>query len=95
MCHQFCLYSRNCLGLFTCGNGKRHAALCPDLEALSDRIADIVERLLLRVALAYAPRNRRTLHNVDAVLVALDGCKESQRRALLGLAPIARRLATL
>ena len=92
MCHQFCLYSRNCLGLLACG---RHAGLCPDLEALSDRIADIVERLLLRVALAYAPRNRRTRHNVDAIFVALYGYKESQRRALLGLAPIARRLATL
>src|SRR5205814_2621670 len=54
-------------------NGEWQSLLGPNLEASDDRLADVRERLLLRLSLTHTPRDRRAFGNDHAALVAFEG----------------------
>src|SRR5262245_66051878 len=53
-------------------DGEWQSLLGADLEALDDRLADVGQGLLLGLALAHAPRDRRAFRDDHARLVALE-----------------------
>src|SRR5205823_9121310 len=54
-------------------DGERQSLLGPHLEAGDDRLANVRERLLFRLSLAHAPRDRRAFRDDHSALIAFEG----------------------
>lgn len=53
-------------------NGQRHSSFGSHGKAFTDRVLNVPEGFLFRLALADAARYRRAFDNIDAIFVSVD-----------------------